>query len=720
MAMRGVVTARAVRIACGVPMTLVAATLLSAPTARSVEEPLAECRELRQREPVKAIARCAGIAEEALADHRIDVAEEAWLQQSDAELAVGDVAAAAKSLERIAHLPPVGAPEKRTLKLTRRRGILAYREDHYAQALVEFRAALDLARSSRDAVGEAQAQNDLGNALRRIGDYRAALEAYLASLALKRTQPGAPLGPILNNLADLYVDLGESDTALARYREAIAAHRRDGRPLDAAHSSESLARLLAGRGEPAAARAALEEALQIDRDGGVLPAQLRVLAQLAAVDRERGDRVAAAASVAQGLALPLPAAQRPADFVAEQAEVELAAGRPAAAVELLRAALTRLGDDAVERIPLDRLLAGALEQTGDVAAALAAWRRYQAEDGRRREREHDAALDRLRVRFEVAERDRAIEALRQRESLQQATLARRNLQLGLLASVAVSGVLLLGLLWQRSRQRYRLTLARREAERAAEAQEFRRAAQALAGDSQRLRALLDASDEALLALAPDGVFVHANAAARRRLGGDGAALDALTLAQAFGAESGASVAAALATIDESPRQVVDLGAGEGVALAAANDGELVVLRWLPVASSDAVVAVPATSEPEEVAPVDEGVDGVQERFRQDLVALMLATVESWEQATRSTRIELAEKSRLWRVTIDDGRLRVRAMERYLALAKLPRQPRWREVLRTAYFVLAECELSEARRDELRQRCERINQAIRDRASRLTA
>lgn len=688
--------------------------------ALAADDPVADCRELRQREPVKAIARCSEIAEAALAEHRIDVVEEAWLQQSDAELATGDSAAAERSLERVERLPPAAAPEKRRLKLTRRRGILAYRADHYAQALVEFRAALDLARASHDAIGEAQAQNDLGNALRRIGDYRAALESYLASLALKRTQPGAPLGPILNNLADLYVDLGEGDTALARYREAIAAHRQDGRPLDAAHSSESLARLLAERGEPAAARNALEEALQIDRDGGVVPAQLRVLAQLAALDRERGDRAAAAAAVAQGLALPLPAAQRPADFVAEQAEVERAAGRPAAAVELLRAALSRFGDDAVERIPLDRLLAASLEQTGDTSAALAAWQRYQAEDSRRREREHDAALDRLRVRFEVAERDRAIETLRQRESLQQATLARRDLQLGLLTSVAVSGVLLLGLLWQRSRQHYRLTLARRDAERTTEAQEFRRAAQALAGDSQRLHALLDASDDALLALAPDGAFVHANVAARRRLGGDGAALDGGSLGQAFGPASGAKIAAALATIDEAPRQVVDLGVGERVALTAANDGELIVLRWLSTASGPTVEAAEeaAIATPVDTVSGDQALDDLQERFRQDLVGLMLAAVESWEEATRSTRIELAEKSRLWRVTIDDGRLRVRAMERYLALAKLPRQPRWREVLRTAYFVLAECQLSEARREDLRQRCERINQAIRDRASRI--
>jgi tetratricopeptide (TPR) repeat protein len=696
-----------------VPGLLLAAWVLG---AQAADEPLADCRELRQREPARAIARCAEVAEAALAGGRIDIVEEAWLQQSDAELATGDVAAATRTLERIERLPPAAQPAKRSLKLFRRRGILAYRADHYAQALVEFRAALDLARGSHDAVGEAQAQNDLGNALRRIGDYRAALEAYLASLALKRGQPDAPLGPILNNLADLYVDLGEADTALDRYREAIAAHRRDGRPLDAAHSSESLARLLADRGEPVAARAALEEALQIDREGGVLPAELRVLAQLAALDRAQGDRVAAARWVAQGVALPLPAAQRPADFIAEQAEVELAAGRAAAAVELLRAALPRFGDDAVERIPLDRLLAGALEQSGDAAAALAAWQRYQAEDSRRREREHDAALDRLRVRFEVAERDRAIETLRQRESLQQATLARRNLQMGLLASVALSGVLLLGLLWQRSRQHYRLTLARRDAERAAEAQEFRRAAQALAGDSQRLRALLDASEDALLALAPDGSVVHANAAARRRLGLGEGPLEAASLAQVVGAERGARIAAALAVIDEQPRQVLDVDGAEPLALNATSDGELAVLRWLPTVASDGVIA--ATPEAAAAAADDTASGDAPERFRHDLVELMLAAVESWEQATRSTRIELAEKSRLWRVTIDDGRLRVRAMERYLTLAKLPRQPRWREVLRTAYFVLAECDLPEARREDLRQRCERINQAIRDRASRL--
>ena len=30
------------------------------------------------------------------------------------------------------------------------------------------------------------------------------------------------------------------------------------------------------------------------------------------------------------------------------------------------------------------------------------------------------------------------------------------------------------------------------------------------------------------------------------------------------------------------------------------------------------------------------------------------------------------------------------MERYLGVSKLPRNPRWRDVLRTAYYVLGQC------------------------------
>ena len=102
-------------------------------------------------------------------------------------------------------------------------------------------------------------------------------------------------------------------------------------------------------------------------------------------------------------------------------------------------------------------------------------------------------------------------------------------------------------------------------------------------------------------------------------------------------------------------------------------------------------------------------------FRRAVVELMIAALAAWERSTGSSRIELAERSRVWRVTIDEGRLRVRALERYLSLAKLPRQPRWREVLRTAYFVLAECRLEDAERDALRGGIDRVRAALRQRA-----
>lgn len=76
-------------------------------------------------------------------------------------------------------------------------------------------------------------------------------------------------------------------------------------------------------------------------------------------------------------------------------------------------------------------------------------------------------------------------------------------------------------------------------------------------------------------------------------------------------------------------------------------------------------------------------------FRESLVALMNMSLEIWQQETELGKVELAEKSGIWKVTIDDGRLRTRALERYLKLERLPKHPRWREVLRTGYFVLGQ-------------------------------
>ena len=56
------------------------------------------------------------------------------------------------------------------------------------------------------------------------------------------------------------------------------------------------------------------------------------------------------------------------------------------------------------------------------------------------------------------------------------------------------------------------------------------------------------------------------------------------------------------------------------------------------------------------------------------------------------------------------------MERYLAVAKLPRNPRWRDVLRTAYFVLSQCTMEAEAREGLQRRVDTVLAYTRRNAS----
>ena len=67
--------------------------------------------------------------------------------------------------------------------------------------------------------------------------------------------------------------------------------------------------------------------------------------------------------------------------------------------------------------------------------------------------------------------------------------------------------------------------------------------------------------------------------------------------------------------------------------------------------------------------------------------LMKMSLLYWQQSTGKSKIDLAEESKLWRVNVDEGQLRVRTLDRYLDIDKLPMIPRIPKVLKTAYFVL---------------------------------
>jgi hypothetical protein len=94
-----------------------------------------------------------------------------------------------------------------------------------------------------------------------------------------------------------------------------------------------------------------------------------------------------------------------------------------------------------------------------------------------------------------------------------------------------------------------------------------------------------------------------------------------------------------------------------------------------------------THEVEQDTAIEIEDNGLNKQFRENIVDLMILSVQCWEQCTKKNKIELAEESNIWRINVDGGRLRVRSMDRYLAVNKLPKVPRWHDVLKTAYFVL---------------------------------
>ncbi len=108
---------------------------------------------------------------------------------------------------------------------------------------------------------------------------------------------------------------------------------------------------------------------------------------------------------------------------------------------------------------------------------------------------------------------------------------------------------------------------------------------------------------------------------------------------------------------------------------------------------------------------DNSIDLKQE-FKILLVNTMIEALNVWEKTTQSNRIELAEQSAVWTISVDSGTLRTRSLDKYLELEKMPDNPRWRNVAKTCHFILTKDELSSADRQLLEQRLEAIMQIVK--------
>lgn len=649
-------------------------------------------------------------------------------------------------------------------RLLRARGGLDYNRDRIPEALERLQCALAISSAGDDREAEAADLNALGSALRRLGDYRGALAALTESLEMRRAA-GGDTGAVLNNIADVYRELGERDDAMRHYREALAAFREAGDAAHAAHVLESMAVVLLEDGDPVQARSWLEEALTNYRAERRRDFELRVHGWLVRASLAEGDLDAARRWSASGQALALEhSLAPPASFTLQAARTERLSGAARSAVARLRGVLAS-GADAPpaisgdERAELYAELAAAQEASGDTSGAIASLRRAREQAEAFSRATHDRQLGWLRARFETAERDRTIARL-------ESDNRTRRLQLALSLALAAAAMLG-GWLWlQRRRVREREAEAARLARKEEELARYRREAGALAEDRELLQSLLDSREEALCLLDAEGQVLAANRVACERLGAEASGLVGHSFAEGLEPGQRAALLAAVEHMEDTPGQMLVLDGADGRAIEArlsqwAQGEGLLLLELRPQElrpqepSTQAPAAARTSSHPPaELAPPvaavhAEGVsadgipadgmradgmqldgmqldgmpvkgmsaegtssdampaDAMRDAFRRTLVELMLAATDAWERSTGETRLELAEKSRIWRVAIDDGRLRARSMERYLSLARLPQNPRWRDVLRTAYHVLENCVLDPTVRADLQARVDAV-------------
>lgn len=75
-------------------------------------------------------------------------------------------------------------------------------------------------------------------------------------------------------------------------------------------------------------------------------------------------------------------------------------------------------------------------------------------------------------------------------------------------------------------------------------------------------------------------------------------------------------------------------------------------------------------------------------LRTQAVRLLHKSLTVWSQVTGSSRLQLAQESRIWHVYDDGTGLRCRQLDRYLKLHSLPQKPRWNQILETARYVIA--------------------------------
>ena len=254
-------------------------------------------------------------------------------------------------------------------------GRLRYRARDLAGADSLYTAALPPLLAAADSADLAALHNGLGNCRAGRGAYRDAAKFYAQAAVMARAGESRSLEAMAtNNLAGIEMILGDPGAAVAGYRRARDIQRELGLWQQVGAPWRNLAQALTEQGRHDEARAELEAALVFCRERGFRDQETFTLVRLAEVDLAAGQPAAALGRCREVLGLSELPLDTSGNARLRAAEALLALGRGRAALAELdsAAALLHGGEDFMLEMRLAADRAQVQRSLGDHEAALAA------------------------------------------------------------------------------------------------------------------------------------------------------------------------------------------------------------------------------------------------------------------------------------------------------------------------------------------------------------
>ncbi len=588
-------------------------------------------------------------------------------------------------------------------QLYRRIGIVHYRLGNRMLALQWFQHAKQQADLLASDQFQAIALADLGTTHSAMMQYPEALRFFRQSLSLKQQGSNELSQAVtLNNIGSLYRKMADFAAAIPYFEQAIAIYQQNHKADRVSHTQEELGLVYLEQGNSKQALALFQKVLQVYRDHRDAAGQLRaeLLCARAALSLNELTNAEQHLAIAEALDLQLGSSAQTVLLKLYSGNLLSQQDRYLQADSMLLTGLQladQQADPEHQQAFLHALIANSRKflQWQAVAGYQQQLNDFQQQ---RFKAESAQSLAEQRSLLDFEQQRKQLEDLSKDNQIKNLQIEVQRHQLWLLLLGSTVFLFFAGAFSWRQRQQRLVARQQLQDELAFHRQQV----QQLGADHDSLKAAFGQLDMPLMVFGNHQQLMFTNEACAKLLDVEQSALTALRLDQLI-APSYAEFW--LAWQQETPLEhcLIELTDWQYLG----NHYQLSLQVNTLQREEQLIVVVFNPQKPQFPAIATDN-----HSFSQQLVDLMLSSLAAWEESTRSTRIELAEQSGIWRVSVDDGRIRTRSLDRYLSMKTLPKNPRWREVLRTAHFVLASCSLSTGRKEELSDKLARLTQQIR--------